>query len=240
MLTGRLSIIPALGFAALAYSMPVQAQPPSPVAVGRAVPRPSVPAYIDDARSSYYDARRSAYDNGYREGLKEGEKDARKGDRFAYQDERTFQRADKGYHRSFGDAERYRQTFRSGYATGYSDAFQRWAPNYRDERYGTRGYPTGNRRDDGYGRQPDYRSGRQRGYGYGYSPALDNGRNDGYEKGREDARDRDSFDPVRHKWYRAGDRHYRSEYGSKDQYKDLYRRGFQEGYDRGYRESRWR
>ena len=34
--------------------------------------------------------------------------------------------------------------------------------------------------------------------------------NDGYEKGREDARDRDSYDPLRHKWYREGDHDYKS------------------------------
>ena len=48
-------------------------------------------------------AAHSAYDNGYREGTKEGERDARRRDDFNYQDERTWQRADKGYHRSFRD-----------------------------------------------------------------------------------------------------------------------------------------
>ena len=47
------------------------------------------------------------------------------GDRFNYQDERAFQRADRGYHRSFGDRERCRQIFRDGYAAGYSEAFGR-------------------------------------------------------------------------------------------------------------------
>ena len=39
-------------------------------------------ARADDAQVSYYDARRIAYDQGYREGVKEGEKDARRGDRY--------------------------------------------------------------------------------------------------------------------------------------------------------------
>jgi hypothetical protein len=63
---------------------------------------------------------------------------------------------------------------------------------------------------------------------------------DGYEKGREDARDRDSYDVLRHKWYREGDRHYKSEYGSRQQYENLYREGFKDGYDRGYREWSYR
>ena len=69
-----------------------------------ALPSPSA-RYIraNDAQVSYYDARRIAYDEGYQQGVKEGEKDARRGDRFAYQDEREFQRADRGYNRSYGD-----------------------------------------------------------------------------------------------------------------------------------------
>ena len=66
----------------------------------------------------------------------------------------------------------------------------------------------------------------------GYS----NGVNDGVEKGREDARKHRSFDPLRHDWYRDGDRHYKSDYGSRQQYANVYRDGFKEGYERGYRE----
>lgn len=71
---------------------------------------------------------------------------------------------------------------------------------------------------------------------YGYeSAAYDNGYRDGLEKGREDARDRDSYDPVRHSRYRSADRGYNSRYGSKDDYKLEYRDGFEAGYRDGYR-----
>src|SRR6185436_15019889 len=69
------------------------------------------------------------------------------------------------------------------------------------------------------------------------SVAYDNGYRDGLEKGREDAGDRDSYDPVRHSWYRSGDRGYNSRYGTKDQYKLVYRDGFEAGYQQGYRNS---
>jgi hypothetical protein len=86
---------------------------------------------------------------------------------------------------------------------------------------------------------PGYGTGDPRwggGYGYGYSaPAFDRGYEDGVEKGREDARDRDSYDPVRHRWYRSADRGYDRRYGSRDAYKQVYREGFQAGYDVGYR-----
>jgi len=240
----RLFLVPALGVFGLALAAPASAQ-----LAGR--PDWNRSSYADEERQPYYESRRLAYDNGYREGLKEGERDARRREAFNYQDERTWQRADKGYHRSFGDWPRYQQAFRSGYAAGYSDAYRRFAPNHGYGGYEDRGYGRWpgdvypNSRDGygypgqgGYGYPGGY--GRQGGYGYGYSPAYSNGANDGYEKGREDARDRDPYDPRRHKWYRSGDHNYRSSYGPKRQYEDLYRQGFQEGYDRGYREWSYR
>jgi hypothetical protein len=75
-----------------------------------------------------------------------------------------------------------------------------------------------------------------RGPGYGYnSVPYDNGYRDGLEKGREDAQDRDSYDPVRHSWYRSGDRGYNSRYGTRDSYKLTYRDGFEAGYEQSYR-----
>lgn len=68
------------------------------------------------------------------------------------------------------------------------------------------------------------------------SVALNNGERDGYEKGREDGRDNDSYDPVRHSRYRAGDRGYSSSHGTRDAYRLAYREGFEAGYERGYRE----
>ncbi len=64
---------------------------------------------------------------------------------------------------------------------------------------------------------------------------YDNGYRDGLDKGREDAQDRDSYDPVRHSWYRSGDRGYNSRYGTKDSYKLAYRDGFEAGYEQAYR-----
>ena len=64
--------------------------------------------------------------------------------------------------------------------------------------------------------------------------AFDNGYRDGLAKGREDRGDNDSFDPVRHSWYRSADRGYNSRYGTKEQYKLAYRDGFEAGYEQGY------
>jgi hypothetical protein len=109
---------------------------------------------------------------------------------------------------------------------------------YGDDYYNNRNYPYGNDRygtNDRYGndRYGYPRSGSNR-YGYN-TPAYDNGYRDGLEKGREDARDRDSYDPVRHSWYRNGNRGYNSRYGTRDQYKLVYRDGFEAGYAQAYR-----
>lgn len=240
----RLFLVPVLGLATLAVSAPVRADSTGWLGSAR-------PSYDDGDRQSYNDARRSAYDNGYREGLKEGEKDGRKNEVFRYEDERTFQRADKGYHREFGDVERYRQSFRTGYAAGYSEGYQRYGRYDSRGGYGNGGYGNGRalprRGPDGpyYPDSGSYPRGTQYpqypGAGRSYnSAAFQNGVNDGYEKGVEDARKNRSFDPLRHEWYRSGDRHYDGRDGSREQYKDVYRRGFQEGYDQGYRGGRYR
>ena len=202
------------------------------------------PAYDQDYRSSYYDARRVAYDNGFRQGQKQGAEAARDSRAFDPQREKAFRKADEGYNRSYGDMDRYRETFRSGFADGYRQSYDNYSSRYgygrnvprRDE--GGR-YP-GTYGDRGYG---GYGGGGSGNYGYGGygsygNVAFQNGVNDGYEKGREDARDGKAPDPVRQKWYRSGDRHYDSRYGSKDAYKNEYRTGFQDGYRRGYNEAR--
>jgi hypothetical protein len=238
----RLFLVPVLGLAALAAAAPARAQSAGWLGSTRS-------AYADGERQAYNDARRAAYDNGYREGLKEGEKEGRKNERFLYEDEKTFQHADKGYHREFGDLERYRQTFRNGYAAGYSESYQRYAAVYASPgRYGSGGVIS--RRDTGAqvyypnagSSYPSYPGNSRAGvYRGGYAgPAFQYGVDDGYQKGVEDAHKNRSFDPLRHDWYRSGDRHYDRDMGSREQYKDVYRQGFQQGYDRGYREGRYR
>lgn len=100
----------------------------------------------------------------------------------------------------------------------------------RDERYRDRTPSGSSRYPEVYGSYPN-----DRGYGNNTVP-FQTGDRDGYEKGREDARDNDSYDPVRHSWYRSGDRGYNNRYGTRDDYKLVYREGFEAGYERGYRE----
>ena len=216
----RYLLVPAVSAFALALAAPASAQ----------FGRPS-------DRYGYYGAG-PAYDNGFREGIKEGEKDARSRDAFEFRDEGDWRDGDRGYRREYGSRNTYQRVFRDGFEAGYADGYRRNAPNNNGRGWG-RGrntYPAyPNRAPGGYGYPGDNRypnAGR-----YGYNPAYDAGVRDGYEKGREDARDRDSYDPLRHSWYRAGDRSYRNEYGSREQYRDLYRQAFREGYDRGYRET---
>lgn len=211
----RLFLVPVLGLAALALSAPAQAQSSGWLDSSR-------PYYTAEQRQGYNDSRRAAYDNGYREGLKRGEREGRRRSNYSFRDDRAYQRADRGYHRSFGDIDRYRQVFRSGFAAGYNDGYGRYNRVVRgpDRRVPVRVLP-------------------RRGGGF-LAPAFEAGVSEGYEKGVEDARKRRSFDVLRHKWYREGDRHYERRYGSREQYKDVYREGFKDGYERGYREGRYR
>ena len=194
----RIFFVTALSVSALALAAPVSAQ----------FARGDNDRYAyRDERTSYSQSRRVAFENGYREGLREGQRDGQRRGTFAFRDEREFQRADEGYHRSYGDRERYRQAFRTGYAEGYADGYRRMAPA-RDHRGGS---------------------------GYRYNIAFDNGARDGYERGVEDARERRHYDVLRHRWYRSADHDYDTRYGSRQQYADQYREGFKAGYDRGYR-----
>jgi hypothetical protein len=232
----RFFLVPALGVAALALSTQAGAQQFGQLSDAVRA------SYTDDARQPYYESRRAAYDNGYREGVRSGERDGRDRRAYRYQDDRTWERADKGYNRSFGDLDRYRQQFRAGFAEGYQFGYARYAPGNGNGRYDQgRAVP----RQDQYGypggsRYPNRSQGSYGGGRYGYDAAYPNGVNDGLVKGREDAQKRRSFDPLRHDWYRSADRNYRSEYGPKQQYKDVYREGFKEGYERGFREFGYR
>ena len=100
---------------------------------------------------------------------------------------------------------------------------------YRDRTTGVydRSYPNSGTRNYPYGNNNGINS-----------VPYDNGYRDGVAKGREDAGDRDSYDPVRHSWYRSGERGYNSRYGTRDAYKLTYRDGFESGYEQGYREVR--
>ena len=220
----RLVFVPALALAALSMAVSAQAQSGGWLETSRA-------SYADEQRG-YNDSRRAAYENGFREGVKVGERDGRGRSNSSFRNDRAYQRADNGYHRSFGNIDRYREAFRSGFEAGYTDAYRRygrddrgrdgrWSTD-RDGRWSTGGY------------QGRYSRSAQ------YHPAFRSGLEEGYEKGVEDAGKRRSYDVLRHKWYREGDRHYESRYGSREQYKDVYREGFKEGYDRGYREGRYR
>jgi hypothetical protein len=163
---------------------------------------------------SFVDARRAAFDTGYRDGLKRGEQAARDRRQLDVERERDYRDADNGYNRSFGDRRTYANSYRGGFTQGYREAYGRV----------TRGWNSGGWNNGGYGSAA-----------YG---AYQNGASDGYRKGLEDVDDREYPDARRHKWYRSGDHDYDDRYGSKEAYRVEYRRGFQEGYNRAYRDAR--
>lgn len=203
--SSRLVILATAAFAVSVAASPADAQ------YNRAIPRAQA-----DAQSR---AAQQQFDNGLRDGLRAGQTDARRGDRFGFNDEREWQR---------GSAP-FRQGFEAGYRRGYVG--DRGSGGYGGGGYGGNG---GNGGYGGYGRG---------GYGNGRSgaiyanPAVAAGFNDGYEQGLEDARDGDRFDPIRAKDYRKADHGYDKRFGTKAQWQVAYRDGFRSGYERGYREA---
>jgi hypothetical protein len=216
-MTTRWLTISMMGVALTAAPSRAQAQPWTPVTAAYA---------NDDYRASFAETQRAAFDNGYRTGLKRGAQALRGRRPLDIERERDYRSADEGYNRSFGDRNRYRDTFRGGFAEGYRDAYTQ---------RGARVTLPGAGSD--YGRGPST----PLGTGYGGTAnfgARQNGLSDGYKKGLDDVSDRKNPDVSRQKWYRNGDHDYDSRYGSKESYRVDYQRGFEEGYNRAYREAR--
>ena len=172
----------------------------------RAVPRAQADRQAREAQMHF--------DNGVRDGLREGQTDARRGDRFGFNDERAWQRGSAPY--------------RQGFEAGYRRAYQL---NQRGG-YGAYG-GSGVYGGGGYGGN----GGRSRAPIYA-NPAMAAGFNDGYEQGFEDARDGDRYDPIRAKDYRDADNDYDRRFGTKAQWQVAYREGFRAGYQQGYEEVR--
>ena len=108
---------------------------------------------------------------------------------------------------------------------------ERWSERDDDRGEGGRAIPRGVPSSERQGPIPD-RYPNERGWS---EVPFNAGWDDGFNKGRDDAREGDSYDPVRHSWYRSAERGYDPQYGSRDQYKSVYRDGFRTGYEDGYR-----
>jgi hypothetical protein len=158
------------------------------------------------------------YREGYARGQRAGAEDARRGQSFEFTDESDYRRADDGYHSSFGNRDRYRESFRYGYQEGYRAGYGSWGPTAR-------------------GPIPRWSAGQGRGVSR-YDLAYQTGLNDGYEAGLDDGRDDRRYDPVGERRYRNGDRGYERYYGPRELYKNQYREAFRTGYARGYADGR--
>jgi flagellar biosynthesis/type III secretory pathway protein FliH len=166
-------------------------------------------------------AAQNAYERGFREGRLHGEEDSRRGRAFGVEIHATYREADSGYQSRYGNRNAYRDAFRRGFTSGYREGYERFRSQARRQ-------SGRNGRDD---RAAGPRA--QRGY---QEPAYASGFSDGYQHGVEDGRDRDRYDPVRHRDYRDADQGFYGSYGSKDAYRNNYRAGFRPGYEEGYRD----
>jgi hypothetical protein len=168
----------------------------------------AIPASVAAQGRGYgYGDNRAQYDRGYRDGLRDGERDARQGRAFDYDNDRQLSRQ--------------RDDFRRGYTEGYRAGYER-----------IRGVGR-NRSNRGFGGYLGGDRGRRGGY---QDPAFARGYSDGVERGVDDGRDRDRYDPVRHRDYRDADDGYYREYGPRQAWENNYRAGFRQGYEEGYRD----
>jgi hypothetical protein len=165
-----------------------------------------------------------AYNEGYVRGSRAGNEDARRGNRYQFNDESDYRDADHGYRSEFGPREAYRIQYRRGFEAGYNAGYRSIRPYDRPGPGGRYSTP-GNRSYNYPGR-----------YGR-LDLAAQQGFNDGYEAGFDDARDRRRFDPISESRYRNGDRGYQSSYGPRELYKANYRDAFRDGYEEGFRDA---
>jgi flagellar biosynthesis/type III secretory pathway protein FliH len=175
-----------------------------------------------------------AYNEGYNRGVRSGEEDGRRRESYNFTDESDYRRADFGYRREYGNADRYRSDFRRGFEQGYRSGYERYGYNGNDRRNGPPSWSNGRGRGNGnspFERFGNYRNGQ-------YDLAYQTGFNDGYERGLDDGRDRRRNDPFGESRYRNGDHGYDRRYGSREAYKINYRDAFRAGYERGYSDGR--
>ena len=148
--------------------------------------------------------------------------------------ERTSAQYERGYRDGLRDGER---DARGGRAFDYDNDRQLSRRGDRFQRGYADGYRAGYQRFRGESRgrrSVGPNAGRGRG-GY-QDPAFARGYSDGFERGLDDGRDRDRYDPVRHRDYRDADDGYFRDYGPKQAYENNYRAGFRQGYEEGYRD----
>ena len=212
----------------------------------------SPPVLTQTKRQPYYEARRVAYDNGYREGLKEGERDGRRHDslplpgqsdlaarRQGLQPHRSATSSAIGSSSARATPKATRQATRAtdsqahGMATVARVPRQDYLRVSEGSVYPGSVYPDSNRYPRSVPRN-------QVPYGYGAamatSPAYPNGLNDGIEKGREDARKHRSYDPLPPRRGTAtAITTTRANTGRSSSTRTSTARAFKEGYDRGYR-----
>src|SRR6266404_5998223 len=66
-----------------------------------------------------------AQDTGYRDGLQAGRQDFDRRKDYRPEKHDAYEDADHGYHKSYGDKNRYKELYRRGFMRGYQDAFNR-------------------------------------------------------------------------------------------------------------------
>jgi len=209
----------------LCSSSAVMAAPSQPVAEQR---RP---------HGGSLDVRRHGYEHGYRDGFQFGQHD--RSTRAAHQSQtnQKYVSGDAGYEEYMGDKAQFAQGYRSGFRTGYTDAFS-GSPGRFAEIFGNPGPPV-RFLPDPPDQQEDsiddiYAKNKWSVQDVAYDVAYRDGVVDG-ENDRLYSADRE---PTFHVRYRQANHGYRMDYGNEQEYKRLYRIAYFRGYGDGYQAAR--
>ena len=87
--------------------------------------------YRRDDRYGYNNSYQIARQQGYNAGLRTGASDAQRGQSYSPQRSRYWRNATDGYRSGYGNRGQYQQVFRSAFAQGYREGYQRYAYNRR-------------------------------------------------------------------------------------------------------------
>jgi flagellar biosynthesis/type III secretory pathway protein FliH len=98
---------------------------PVMLALGVGISAPACSGALFSAHVNFgQDVHQRAYDEGYRQGVNHGRDDAQHRRSAAYDRDKEYRNADRGYRREDGDRDGYRDAFREGFRAGYEEAFR--------------------------------------------------------------------------------------------------------------------
>lgn len=183
------------------------------------------------------DVRRHGYEHGYRDGFQYGQQDRTTRAAYQYQTNQKYVGGEAGYEEYMGDKAQFVQGYRSGFRTGYTDAFYGSRGRFA-QIYGNPGPP-----GKAFPEQPEQKEDSiddiyARNKWSVQDVAYDIAYRDGVVDGENDRLYSADKEPTFHVRYRQANHGFRMDYGNEQEYQRLYRIAYFRGYADGYQAAR--